>query len=94
MVNDDIDLRYDSDGDNKQDDSKCTVEMEQKILEYFDMMCDLCSYKFNTLSQAKMHYQHLHDKQKGYLKCCNKKFYLKSRIIDHVNWHLNPNVFT
>lgn len=74
-------------------DSELAVELEKRMTEFFEMNCDSCWHRFDSLNDAKSHYRSKHNIRKGYLKCCDKKFHLRSRIIDHINWHINPNVF-
>lgn len=76
-------------------DKKETEDDEQlKIPPYFDMSCDLCNSAFDTFQEVKKHYRVKHKISKGYVKCCsNKKFYKRTNVIDHIKWHLNPNLF-
>lgn len=75
--------------------NKKSVDCEElKIPPYFDMSCDLCNAAFDSFQRVKKHYKMRHKISKGYIKCCsNKKFYKRSSIIDHIKWHLNPNLF-
>lgn len=65
---------------------------DRKILESIDMKCDLCSETLESYSHALLHHQHVHN-QKGYLVCCNRKFKQKSSLIDHLDYHSNPELF-
>lgn len=63
-----------------------------KIAQLFKMHCDLCDQKFGNFSEARQHYR-LEHKINGYLKCCNKKFIRRQHVVDHIDWHWNPNLF-
>lgn len=68
--------------------------LEMKIPQYFHMVCDLCEYRFDSWLDAKEHYLQQHNISRAYLKCCNKKYILRGRILHHVSWHIDPNAFT
>ena len=67
-------------------------EWEDKIREYFKMSCEMCDTVFTTFIGAKQHYKNEH-KVLGFLLCCQKKFFSRNRIIDHIKLHLNPEAF-
>ncbi|XP_053685534.1 transcription factor grauzone-like [Sabethes cyaneus] len=67
-------------------------EENKKIQEFFTMKCDVCSETFATLDQLQRHTRKQHN-MRGSIKCCNRVFYKKCRIIDHINFHLNPGRF-
>lgn len=68
-------------------------EHNDRMLEFFDMKCELCECKFTTLKHAKLHYFDAHKISDGYLKCCNFKFETNRKINDHVRYHLDPESF-
>lgn len=63
------------------------------IDEHFDMNCDQCDFVFKTFYDAKRHYRDSHNITKGYIKCCDTKLTELWLIIDHINSHLNPQVY-
>lgn len=67
------------------------------LSQYFNMSCDLCdtqtTISFCTYRDAKKHYKDVHDVEKGYLICCNKKFYRFQHMLQHCEWHVNPESF-
>lgn len=67
-------------------------EENELIREYFDMHCELCSHMFQTFLDARAHYRKLHNIT-GYLKCCSIKAYRRCKILEHINYHMNPNIF-
>lgn len=69
------------------------LEMEAKTAEYFQMNCDLCMHQFGSWTDARTHYLDKHNVLKPFIRCCNRKFFLRSRIIEHINWHVDPSAF-
>ncbi|XP_065368122.1 transcription factor grauzone-like [Calliphora vicina] len=68
-------------------------ENDQFIVEHFKQMsCDLCEVPFENFSAMRKHFATMHD-QKGYLVCCNRKFYQRTRLVEHLQLHLNPDQF-
>lgn len=69
------------------------LEMETKLSDYFQMNCDLCMHRFGSWSDARSHYLDRHNVLKPFLRCCNRKYFLRSRIIEHIIWHAEPDSF-
>ncbi|XP_055536249.1 transcription factor grauzone-like isoform X2 [Wyeomyia smithii] len=67
-------------------------EENKKIREFFTMKCDICLETFVTFDRLQRHTRKQHN-SRGSIKCCNRVFYKKCRIIDHINFHLNPGRF-
>ena len=83
-------------GENAQSRSKYTLDKdyEKFMLENFNMSCELCSAKdFKSFFDVKTHYMDAHQMLDGYVKCCspNRKFIYISQVIDHIDYHLNPD---
>lgn len=63
-------------------------ELNGQIREFYTMKCDLCSVgDFDTLLDVKRHYRREHQTT-GYLKCCDKQFYLRCELLDHMRFHI------
>lgn len=71
---------------------KKSKEDDEKITKYMKLKCDVCSQGFQVFAEIRKHYRTAH-KRKGYVVCCNKKFYKRVLILDHINKHLNPEYF-
>lgn len=71
--------------------TQITTEDYIKIHKHFDMTCDYCTHKVNTIEEARLHYRKEHNVN-GYLKCCNQQFKYPKDIFNHVEWHGNPLV--
>lgn len=65
---------------------------DQQIRDIVKMQCDICSEVFFLFRDAKYHYRTQHD-QNGYLCCCDKKYFKRARVLEHIQRHINPNGF-
>lgn len=79
--------------DDNNQYSPLELEMETKMSDYFQMNCDLCMHRFSSWSDARLHYLDRHNVLKPFLRCCNRKYFLRSRIIEHIIWHVDPSSF-
>lgn len=68
------------------------IKDEQFIAETVNLVCDTCSEKFDTFEDLQKHSMALHDRL-AYVFCCNLKFSRKPRLVDHIQFHLNPSQF-
>jgi hypothetical protein len=77
----------------KESDEKYTAE-EAALKNYILTFCDKCQKPFTDLTWdgIKTHYKEKH-KIIGYITCCNRKFYKKSKIMEHSARHMNPEAF-
>ena len=57
-----------------------------------NIVCDLCNTNFETFAALRQHFAGVH-KQWGYVVCCNKKFFNRTRLVDHIHSHFNPDLF-
>lgn len=75
-------------------DAEATPIRFDQIKKLFSMYCDLCtnSKSFESLADAQRHYRDVHN-QRGYIKCCNRKFNAIKLINDHLIYHENPDQF-
>lgn len=61
---------------------------DEKIRCVANMNCDICDKLLESLAQARAHFRTEHG-MIGYLKCCDRKFKQRNRLLDHVNTHFN-----
>lgn len=61
---------------------------DEKIRQFAVMNCEICAVKLSSMGRAATHYKRAHN-QKGYLRCCGRKFSQRYRLVDHINTHLN-----
>lgn len=76
----------DSDEDSIKTDKKTkstNTEKNQKIEDFYKIECDLCNTKLETYNEVNKHFLEVH-KQKGYIKCCNKKLSRRNKLLNHM----------
>ncbi|EDW62932.2 transcription factor grauzone [Drosophila virilis] len=73
--------------------AQLTKRYEEAIASYMSADCDLCDFSTKYLSQLKVHFLEVHQRD-AYLKCCNKVFNRASKLMDHIRKHINPSLFT
>lgn len=108
-VSDKIDSNTDSDSNNKilfsrknideklPDHLKVRTSKEKsdaQIKEFVNLNCDICktSAQLNSFKELQEHYSLEHN-QRGYVECCDKKFYRKDRLMNHITNHIYPDAF-
>lgn len=88
-----------SDSDNKSDEDtnkepKRSAEDRDKFLaDNFKMTCALCDTVMPTFRALYKHFQTEHKEKKGYAVCCQKKFYDRCKLFEHVERHVDPDNF-
>lgn len=67
---------------------------DAQIKEFVNLVCDICknSTQFNSFKELQEHFKWEHN-QRGYVECCDKKFYRKDRMINHITNHIDPSAF-
>ncbi|XP_061396129.1 zinc finger protein 184-like [Musca vetustissima] len=68
------------------------VEYDKFLQEHFKMSCDKCSKTFERFRQLCQHFSQEHNEQ-GYVMCCATKFFNRRLLVDHINFHLDPEYF-
>lgn len=68
-------------------------EEDKKIRDFFDLTCKMCEFRSITFVAVKLHYRQVHLIKRGFVSCCDKKFFRRGRILEHIAWHGNPNSF-
>ena len=66
---------------------------EQFIADNFDMKCDRCDVIFTVVQEAPRHYKEIHNKTRGYVKCCGMKLRTVPDVRQHIDSHLRPETF-
>lgn len=92
---------YDDDDNEINDDIKLSQSSEQykkddeRIREFFNLQCEKCTDNqlFNNLREIRTHFRIKHSSSRGYVKCCKRKFFRRSVLLEHLAWHLNPEQF-
>lgn len=67
---------------------------DAQIKEFVNLICDICksSTQFNSFKELQEHFNSEHN-QRGYVECCDKKFYRKDRLMNHITNHIYPDAF-
>lgn len=89
VINSVIDER--PNGQTKYDHEDLTKQIAAYPLS--DLSCDFCEAIFVSFGEAKRHYLQLHNTRRGYIKCCKKRLRTRGHIIEHIQWHVNPETF-
>ncbi|XP_037820595.1 transcription factor grauzone-like [Lucilia sericata] len=81
----------------KNIDSRAKLEITRMNDEYlaqskYKLFCHLCNIPLKDFLKLKTHYR-LEHQTLGYALCCNKKFYNRGPLADHLRVHENPNYF-
>ncbi|XP_055838034.1 transcription factor grauzone-like [Episyrphus balteatus] len=65
---------------------------ENLINSFFELSCELCKENFDCCTQLFGHYESQH-KIRGYITCCEVKYFKIIKIAEHVLRHKNPDMF-
>uniref|UniRef100_A0A1I8MG54 C2H2-type domain-containing protein n=1 Tax=Musca domestica TaxID=7370 RepID=A0A1I8MG54_MUSDO len=68
------------------------VEYDKFLQEHFKMTCDKCQKTFERFRLLCQHFSQEHNEQ-GYVMCCATKFFNRRLLVDHINYHLDPEYF-
>ncbi|XP_017125909.1 transcription factor grauzone [Drosophila elegans] len=68
------------------------LDIDAKISAHMRLTCDVCHEGQETYLLLCKHMMQEHNR-KGYAICCNKKFYKRSFLTDHIDRHADPEKF-
>ncbi|EDV55123.1 transcription factor grauzone [Drosophila erecta] len=74
------------------DYKQCMLDIDAKISAHMRLTCDVCHEGQETFLLLCKHMLQEHHR-KGYAICCNKKFYKRSFLTDHIDRHADPEKF-
>ncbi|EDW02178.1 GH20040 [Drosophila grimshawi] len=74
------------------DYKKSMLEIDEKIAQHMRLTCSVCHAGQETFRKLCEHMMQMHHR-KGYAVCCNRKFYKRSFLTDHIDRHSNPEKF-
>lgn len=74
---------------------KKLIEESDEFIKQWDpnLACIICNEPCSTYSLLRQHFLDLHPYEKCYIMCCQRKFYQRYVIEDHIRHHMNPNAF-
>lgn len=67
-------------------------KFDKLAANYMDMACELCKNPFKKLAEMRKHYRVKHKQRNVWMKCCQKRLDLYD-VIEHIQYHLNPQIF-
>ncbi|XP_050097100.1 transcription factor grauzone-like [Anopheles aquasalis] len=62
-------------------------EKEGRIAEYVSLECEICLMSLDSFVQLQLHYREAHGTA-GYVRCCNKIFFRRYLLVDHIAAHI------
>ncbi|XP_005189348.2 transcription factor grauzone isoform X1 [Musca domestica] len=68
------------------------AEYDKFLEEHFKITCDKCQKTFERFRLLCQHFSQEHNEQ-GYVMCCDTKFFNRHLLVDHINYHLDPEYF-
>lgn len=83
----------DDDDDTKQHHEQSHKERNQFLADNFKMSCDICKIPIETFKTLQKHFEDEHNKERPYVVCCNKKYFNRYNLVEHVRFHVDPNSF-
>ncbi|CAD7013651.1 unnamed protein product [Ceratitis capitata] len=77
----------------RQSVNKKTAESDEYIAKKnFKLTCSICHISLANFKELKAHFREAHQ-MRGYVLCCGKKLPNRGLLIDHINYHENPDYF-
>ncbi|XP_059613472.1 zinc finger protein 816-like [Phlebotomus argentipes] len=70
-------------------------ERDEVIRRFVTLQCQECDARptFPTFEMLQDHYAEQNHTNQPFVVCCNKNYYRKVNLINHITFHVNPNVF-
>lgn len=69
-------------------------EYDDFLNKNFNLKCDLCQEGQKTFNELRKHFSKIHNNKNPYALCCSKKFLRRAPLVEHVQWHCEPNNYT
>ncbi|EDW02554.1 transcription factor grauzone [Drosophila grimshawi] len=71
---------------------KKSQEFNDYIREHYKVHCSICNVPLGDFSEMLVHTRKEHN-QRGFALCCNRKFWKRGILVDHLQRHQNPEFF-
>ncbi|XP_061389724.1 zinc finger protein 718-like [Musca vetustissima] len=82
-----------SNGDKKSVKDK-TKECDEFIAQWKqELECVCCPATVSNFTLLRKHFRQMHPTEKCYVICCQRKFYHRFHIVEHIRLHIDPNAF-
>lgn len=75
---------------------------DAQIKEFVSLVCVVCDggggntggkpIEYRCFKDLQLHFEKEHQ-ERGYIVCCDKRFYRKDRLMSHITNHINPDAF-
>ncbi|KAI8124146.1 Zinc finger protein 208 [Lucilia cuprina] len=54
--------------------------------------CGICNESFDNFDSLKIHFKKQHN-ARCYVKCCERTFYRRCALVEHIRLHINPEIY-
>uniref|UniRef100_A0A1A9UY42 Transcription factor grauzone n=1 Tax=Glossina austeni TaxID=7395 RepID=A0A1A9UY42_GLOAU len=71
------------------DHKNACLAVDEEIAKFMPLHCELCNVEVENFTALKGHMRVEHN-MKGYMRCCNRKFFERGLLAEHIRTHLNP----
>nr|XP_019933184.2 zinc finger protein Xfin-like isoform X2 [Aedes albopictus] len=61
---------------------------DQFLSKHFTLTCEHCGATESTFGELRTHFRQVHQSFYTYVKCCERKFFKRSHIVQHIEEHL------
>ncbi|XP_073829579.1 uncharacterized protein [Musca autumnalis] len=87
--------------DEQQSDDSDTKSVKHKTKQCDEFIaqwkqeleCVCCTATVSNFTLLRKHFRQMHPSEKCYIVCCQKKFFHRFHIVEHIRLHIDPNAF-
>ncbi|XP_037818466.1 transcription factor grauzone-like isoform X4 [Lucilia sericata] len=72
--------------------AKKKLSAQEEVAMSMDLVCDICQTRVETWKALREHFLLAHTKT-PYIKCCDITYRKPRELIEHLEWHKNPDMF-
>ncbi|XP_065363944.1 transcription factor grauzone-like isoform X2 [Calliphora vicina] len=72
--------------------AKKKLSAQDEVAMSIDLVCDICQTRVETWKALREHFLLAHTKT-PYIKCCDIVYRKPRELIEHLEWHKNPDMF-
>ncbi|KAI8124200.1 Transcription factor grauzone [Lucilia cuprina] len=72
--------------------AKKKLSAQEEVAMSMDLVCDICQTRVETWKELREHFLLAHTKT-PYIKCCDITYRKPRELIEHLEWHKNPDMF-
>lgn len=79
---------------NEIDDKSSNIDKDAIISKWIpELECVLCSATAKSFGLLRTHFRNEHPNEKYYIICCERRFSKRCDVYEHIQLHLDPDVF-